>query len=72
MHLALQEARRCVAAKFVEAARDALLQLLHASFKLLVGEVLVSVVDRLEFAAVDGDDVRPIKRPQEEFACLNL
>ena len=37
-------------------ACDALLQLLHALLELGVGEVLVAVVDRLELAAVDGND----------------
>ena len=34
--------------------RNALLDLLHARGELAVGEVLVTVVDRLELAAVDG------------------
>ena len=49
----------CVTVSAVEldqVALDAVFQLLDASCELAVGEVLVAVVDRLELAAVDGDD----------------
>jgi len=42
--------------KFDQVALDALLKLLHPRLQLPVGKVLVSVVDRLELAAVDGHD----------------
>ena len=37
-------------------AADVFLQLLHALIELVVGEVLIAVVDRLELAAVDSHD----------------
>jgi len=42
--------------EFNQVACDAVLQLLHPSFELAVGEVLVAVVDRFEFAAIDRDN----------------
>src|SRR5580704_14096071 len=36
-----------------QVASDTLLELLHARFKLSVGEILITVVDRFEFAAID-------------------
>jgi hypothetical protein len=43
-------------AKFSQIARDTFLELLHTRFKLPVGEVLVTVVDRFEFAAIDRNN----------------
>lgn len=42
--------------EFDQVALDAVLELLHARLELAVGEVLASVVDGLELAAIDGND----------------
>src|SRR5207245_203417 len=44
------------AVELSQVAADAFLQLRHALLELVVGEVLVPIVDRLELAAVDGYD----------------
>jgi hypothetical protein len=42
--------------QFRKVARNAFFQLFHARLQFAVGEVLVTIVDRLELAAVDGND----------------
>ena len=43
------------AIQFIHVAADALLELLHASLEFALSEVLVAVVDRFEFAAINGN-----------------
>ena len=54
--LAVHRLRPVSRVQCIQVALDAVVDLLHALLKLVGREVLVAIVDRLELAAVDGND----------------